>query len=390
MTDVPKNTLIYHHRTQAVDAQGIHIHEMCRAFRELGWNVEMVALVSDEAVGKVSRQGEAYDLLAKIPPFLYEILEIGYNFVGFWRLYRRAKRTKPSFIYERYSLFNFAGILVSVLTGIPLMEEINAPLVYEKKKYDHLFFVALARFIEKSIINFSHKTIVVTSSLRNMLLREGARRDKMIVMHNGVNRHDFFSNASPFEGKANPSKPSKGRFCTIGFVGWFRDWHGLAEVIRSMKDRNWGEKGVRLLLVGDGPSRPDLENEIHENGVESYVAITGEASRGQVLSHLAEIDIALQPAATSYACPMKLIEYMASGKAIVAPCQENIRELIAHEMNGLLFKPGDWKDFSGQVERLINDGEMIRRLGREARRTVINRGFTWKENARRVLDLFAR
>lgn len=387
MNDAYKNTLIYHHRTQAVDAQGIHIHEMCRAFRELGWNVEMVALVSDEAVGKVARQGEAFDLLAKIPPFLYEILEIGYNFVGFWKLYRRAKKTKPVFIYERYSLYNFAGILVSVLTGIPLVEEINAPLAYEKKKYDHLFFFALARFIEKSIINFSHKTIVVTDSLRNMLLREGARGDKMVVMHNGVNRHDFFSKANPFERKVNPSG---GHFCTIGFVGWFRNWHGLAEVVRRMKHRNWGESGVRFLLVGDGPSRPDLENEIYENGVESYVSITGEASRDQVLSHLAEIDIALQPAATPYACPMKLIEYMAAGKAIVAPRQENIQELIAHEINGLLFKPGDWKDFSGQVERLIDDGEMISRLGREARRTVLNRGFTWKENACGVLDLVAR
>lgn len=375
-----KGTLVYHHRTQAVDAQGIHIFEMCRAFRALGWQVEMVALVSDEAVGKVSRTGGLYEWLAKAPPVVYELMEIGYNVLGVVRLYRNVMSIRPDFIYERYSLYNFAGALVSRLTGIPLIEEINAPLVHEKKIYDHLYFPALAGRIEKWIVDFSHKTVAVTHVLRRMLIRDGARADKIVVMHNGVEPAEFPEEASRAESSG----------FTVGFVGWFRNWHGLAEVIRSMKDHGWGEKGVRLLLVGDGPARADLEAEIRRNRLEDFVRITGESTREEVRSCLREMDIALQPAATSYACPMKLIEYMASGKAIVAPKQANIMELIAHETNGLLFEPGDWKDFARQVQRLIDDRDMAARLGREARATISSRSLTWRDNARRVLELIRR
>jgi glycosyltransferase involved in cell wall biosynthesis len=380
MNAMPKPTMIYHHRTQAVDAQGIHIHEMCRAFRAIGWNVEMVALVSDEAVGKVSRRGGVFDLLSKLPPFLYEIMEIGYNFVGVCRLYRNVRRVRPAFIYERYSLYNFAGALVSAMTGVPLIEEINAPLAYEKQHYDRLHFPALARLIERCIVHGSRKTIAVTGVLRRMLIRDGAPAEKIVVMHNGVNPDEYI-------GRNEPPTPER---LVIGFVGWFRDWHGLAEVVRSMGTHRWGERGVRLLLVGDGPAREDLEAEIRRNEVADFVSITGEASREEVRTRLAEMDIALQPAATSYACPMKLIEYMAAGKAIVAPAQDNIMELLAHERNGLLFEPGNWKDFASRVERLIEDRELAASLGESARDTVRSRGLTWEDNARRVLRLLER
>ena len=372
-------TLIYHHRTQAADAQGIHIHEMCNAFRRLGWEVNMVALVSDEAVGKESREGYFYKFLSKMPKFAYELMEIGYGLIGIWRLWRAVIKQKPRFIYERYSIYNFAGAVISYLTGIPLIVEVNAPLAQEKHEYGHLYFPRLAQAVETAVINHSFRTIAVTHVLRRILIENGANPAKILVMYNGINL-DEFQDLDSFGGRHNQ--------ITLGFVGWFRNWHGLQEIIETLGQNRWEKLGVHLLLVGDGPARAEMEILIEQIGLKHAVTITGGVDRAAVRKHLAEMDIALQPAATSYACPMKLIEYMAAGKAIVAPAQTNVEELIVHGQNGLLFEPHDWKDFTSQVKRLIDNRNLLKEIGRAARETVWNRHLTWTDNAQRVLDLF--
>lgn len=370
--------LVYHHRTQATDAQGIHIWEMCRAFGRAGWRVEMVALVRDEAVGQESRKGGLFQALSMLPGWAYECLEIAYNLVGVWRLWRAVHKIKPAFIYERYSIYNAAGALVSLLTGIPLVEEVNAPLALEKKRYGTIYLPAVAQRIETWIINHSHRTVAVTEALRRILIDNGAVPDRIVVMPNGVNLEEF--------ARSGARRPADGGL-TLGFVGWFRDWHGLRELIEVMGSHRWRDRGIHLLLVGDGPSRPEIEHTVARWGLQRHVTITGALGRERVREMLDRMDVALQPAATEYASPMKLIEYMAAGKAVVAPDQPNIRELLVHERNALLFLPRNWEDFVRQIVRLVESPELLRQLGDAARRTVLTRPLTWDHNARRVLSL---
>ena len=368
---------IYHHRTQATDAQGIHINEMFNAFIRLGIDMKMVALVRDEALGKESREGLLGRISSEIPSLIYELMEIGFNLPGIFRLYRAVVKTRPLFIYERYSIYNLAGLVVSWLTGVPLIEEVNSPLAHEKKNYGNLHFPGLAQLIETFIINGSAKTIAVTESLKKMLVSKGANAKNIVVMLNGVNLVDYFVINDVKE------KPE----VVLGFIGWFRPWHGLEALIDIFGARKWHDQNVRLLLVGDGPLRGRLEKIIARLELEDHVSITGAVPRDRLGDYLKRIDIALQPAATSYACPMKLIEYMAAGKAIVAPDQPNIRELLVHEHNGLLFDPGNVAAQARQIELLLADGERISQLGRAARKTVETKALTWDHNAAQVMDL---
>lgn len=372
-------TLIYHHRTQAVDAQGIHIYEMCSAFRRLGWKVKMVSLVSDEAVGKEAREGFFYELISKIPKIIYEVMEIGYGLIGICRLWRAVVHHKPKFIYERYSIYNFAGAVVSRITGVPLIVEVNAPLAKEKREYERLYFPHLAQRVETAIVNNSFRTIAVTRVLRRILIENGAKEDKIVVMYNGVNPQEYRQFGDEMANRQNRT--------SVGFIGWFRNWHGLREIIQTMGKSRWDSRGVNLLLVGDGPARPEIEKLIEEYNLGGAVTITGEVDRAGVRKFLAEMDIALQPAATTYACPMKLIEYMAAGKAIIAPNQPNIQELLTHEENGLLFETQNWTHLTQQMERLLQNRDLMLRIGSAAKETVQKRRLTWEENARRVLAL---
>ena len=99
---------------------------------------------------------------------------------------------------------------------------------------------------------------------------------------------------------------------------------------------------------------------------------------------IARFDIALQPAAVAYASPLKVFEYMAAGRAIVAPDQPNLREALEHERTALLFDPARPGAFWAAVERLAQDAGLRARLGAAARREVEERDLTWAGNARRV------
>lgn len=371
------NVIIYHHRTQATDAQGIHIQEMCRAFTRNGFEIVSVSLVKNEAVGQESRDGTLYRIISVLPGFFYELLELGYNVVGVVRMLSAIRKHKPRFIYERYSIYNVSGVLAAKISRTPIFVEYNAPLAFEKSTYGNLSFQRLAQKVETWIANNATKTLTVTSVLRNILIRNGASQENIVVIPNGVNLSEY----------GPPQCREDATLITIGFVGWFRDWHGLVELVEALARHKVLGGTVKLLLVGDGPLRPRIEEVVAANGLEPHVRITGSCSRAEVRACLKEIDIAIQPAATAYASPMKLIEYMASGKAIIAPDQANIREYLQHGENALLFRAGDPDSLVSCILSLVKNSKLLYALGQKAHETVVSRKYTWDENVKRVLNL---
>jgi hypothetical protein len=122
--------IVYHHRTRSTDAQRIHIQEIVRAFEELGHTVEVVSLVSLNTAPEDARRdaGEAgWKKLVRKIPYAYEAVQLAYNLVGIPMLLVELLRRKTDFIYERYALFNFTGVVAARLCGIPLVLEVNSP-----------------------------------------------------------------------------------------------------------------------------------------------------------------------------------------------------------------------------------------------------------------------
>src|SRR5204863_4456733 len=99
-------------------------------------------------------------------------------------------------------------------------------------------------------------------------------------------------------------------------------------------------------------------------------------------------DIALQPSAVSYASPLKLFEYMACGRAIVAPDQPNIREILADGQNAILFDPTDKGALWQAIQRLAKCRSVRERLGRAALRDLESQDYTWHGNVLRVTAAF--
>jgi glycosyltransferase involved in cell wall biosynthesis len=184
-------------------------------------------------------------------------------------------------------------------------------------------------------------------------------------------------------GDAVRARLGLGADLTIGWAGILRDWHGLELLIEAVA----AVHGARLLIVGDGPARPQVEARIAALGATSRVALAGRVPHEEMPAHIAAMDVAVVAAdRTGVASPMKLLEYMAMGRAVVAPRLENVRDLVEDEVDGLLFEVGDAGALGAAVRRLAASAPLRQRLGGNARRKV-EQARNWRRNAEAVLAL---
>lgn len=377
--------ILYHHRTQADDAQGIHICEMVKAFKDLGHEVDIVALVQMDGIQRKKTKGAFWErMVAYIPRWFYEVMSLAYNLYGYWSLHRSITSRKPDLIYERYALNTFCGIWASRWFGIPLILEVNAPLHYEQAKLGRLVFRTFARFSERWICSNSTLTIVVSHVMKGFLTRNGVSNEKIMVVHNAIDPKKFHPNVS--ENLIRQRYGLEGKL-VVGFVGWFRRWHGLEMLLKVTSEVDLAGRDIRLLLVGDGPAFSDLYDFAKERKILPFVVFTGPVERDRIPDHIAAMDIAVQPSVTEYACPIKVIEYMGMAKCIIAPDQPNIREILDDEINSLLFKPGDQEDFKTVLMKVTESAEARHRLGQNAYQTLCKRKYLWSANADRTLNL---
>jgi glycosyltransferase involved in cell wall biosynthesis len=381
--------ILYHHRTRATDAQRVHIREIIRAFRQLGHEVDVVALADAEKPQEEAKREASESMAKKVAlrfPMAYELLQIAYN--GFavpwlvWKIWR--KRT--DFVYERYSLLNFSGVLAAALTGRPIVLEVNSPFAMEQFQQKEIRAVRFSAFMERVICNAATKVVVVSGPLRRIMIASGVQESRLALIPNGVNLDHLHSD----RGESLRTSMGLQDKVVIGFVGWFRKWHGLEFLLETFAASGLGCRGAVLLLIGDGPAMPTLRSYVQDNHLENEVLFAGPIPHEKIAPYLQMIDIAVQPAANEYCCPMKIIEYMGIAKPIVAPRQENIEELLTDGKNSELFKPADAAALSRSLAKLVADAELRLRLGRGALETVHNRGLLWAKNAERVVDLIAQ
>lgn len=376
--------ILYHHRTASKDGQAVHIEELIAALRELGHDVCVVGPASGESDGAMGRDADwVHRLKSMLPKSLYELLELGYTLIAYRRLMTAAKRFSPDFIYERYNLYLLSGLMLKRRLGIPLLLEVNAPLVAERGKFGGLGMPWLARWAEQTAWKGADHVLPVTRVLAEHISAAGVPSARITVIPNGINRAHFANAPEPEVAKKRLGVSGR---LVLGFTGFVRDWHGVDRVIRWMSTPLAPDNSL-LLVVGDGPVRSSLESLAKDLGLSERVRFTGVVNRDLVPDHVAAFDVALQPAVVPYASPLKLFEYLTLGKAVIAPRLPNIEEVLTDGENAKLFDPVDSGDFERALTRLCSDADLRTRLAVRAAETIDLLDLTWIGNARRVIEL---
>lgn len=377
--------ILYHHRTVSKDGMDVHISAMIGAFRALGHEVVLVA-PSLGARDFGGGSGWVDAIRARLPRFVGELLEFGYNLAAYRDLAKAIKAERPDAIYERYALFLLAGVWAKRRFKLPMALEINSPLFAERRDHGGLTLRPLGRWSERAAWRAADICLPVTHVLAADVRAAGIGEDRIVVIPNGIDPAEF---SPSVDGMGVRQRYALGNKIVLGFTGFVRPWHGLDRVIQAIAEMAT-QADVHLLVVGDGPIRQDLVDLSRVLGVSDRLTFTGIVQRAEMPAHVAAFDIALQPDATAYASPLKLVEYMAMGKAIVAPDQPNIRELLEPERTALLFDKADADSMRAALVRLILDGGLRERLGTAAAAEVMSRPLTWRANAERAVALMRK
>jgi glycosyltransferase involved in cell wall biosynthesis len=384
--------ILYHHRTQALDGQRVHIRELQDALRAAGHEVlEVAPVAAAETAGARPRRTWRrclFGLMARMAPRgVYDLLELGYNPIGYRKLARAIRTFRPDCIYERYASNTVAGAWASQKFGVPLLLEINSPLADEKLRLGTLRFYKLCRRLESYTLRHATAVLAVTGVLQHMIVnQEGMPPERIHVVQNGVRSKAF--RCSTAVRLARRQMLGLEDRVVIGAVSFFREWHGVDLLLRCVAQNRSVRERVSVLLVGKGPALPHLKALAGQLGLKGQVIFTGAVPHDQVPSYLAAIDIALIPRAVEYASPLKLFEYMAAGKAIIAPRQENLLEVLTEDEDALCFTPEDLMSLETALVQAVNDDALRYKLGEQARRTIDRRGLTWEGNAARVVQVF--
>lgn len=375
--------ILYHHRIASKDGQFVHIEELTHALKKRGHEIIMVgpAVVDSDQFG--GEGGFVAWLKKRMPGFIYELMEFAYALVAYYKLRKAVLEHRPDCLYERYNLYMPAGVWIKRKYKLPMLLEVNAPIFDERSKYHGIALPHLARWTEVFTWRGADKTLPVTQVLAQRVVDAGVPRERIEVIHNGIDYGKF--GTVPDTEAAKAKLGLSGRV-VLGFTGFMREWHGLERVVDLIAADTRGTR--HLLLVGDGPARAGIEQRARELKVSDRVTITGVVGREQVASYVAAFDVALQPDVVDYASPLKLFEYLALARPVVAPDKPNIREVLTHEQNALLFKADDPEAFTAAIARMADDGALRERLAQAARATIEQGGYTWDHNAQRVEALF--
>ncbi|MDB9340071.1 MULTISPECIES: glycosyltransferase family 4 protein [Cyanophyceae] len=282
------------------------------------------------------------------------------------------------FIYERYSLWSYGAMEFAKSQGIPGLLEVNSPLITEQAQHRGLIDQQGAETVAHRVFNAATALIAVSEAVKTYLINY-VDESQVHVIPNGVNPHRF----SVRDAATQPES------FTVGFVGTLKPWHGLPILSEAFALLSQRVPNAKLLIVGDGPERENLEAELAAKGLDAHTQFTGAVSPEQVPQLLAKMDVAVAPYAAQsdfYFSPLKVYEYMAAGLPVVVSRIGQLADLIDSGVNGILCPPGDAIALTNALEKLWRSPTLGYSLGQAARKTVIAH-HTWDAIAHQILHI---
>ncbi|HEY9230600.1 MAG TPA: glycosyltransferase family 4 protein [Blastocatellia bacterium] len=300
-----------------------------------------------------------------------------------------AAQSNIDFIYQRYSRFNWTGVVLSLVTGLPLALEFNGSEVWVARHWDPVGLLGLLKRFERLNLRAADLIFVVSHVQRRSLIASGIDARCIVVNPNGVDVEMFHPDCGGRELRNQLGLQDR---IVVGFTGTFGPWHGASVLAGAATRIN--DSRCHFLFIGDGDERTATENIIEAAGRRDHTTFTGRIAHHQVAVYLDACDILVSPHVPAadgsefFGSPTKLFEYMAMARPVVASRLGQIAGIIVDGDNGLLVEPNDTAALAQAIARLANDEALRRRLGVAARQTVIEQ-YTWRHNAARVFEAVA-
>ena len=286
---------------------------------------------------------------------------------------------KPDFIYERLSPFSGACSIIAKQNNIPHFLEINTPLADQGKKYRAMALSDVCEYMEKTTFANTSLIFATAMELKTWLINQGVSEEKIFIRPTAVDS-TLFSNEPPSIKDQFKDK------IVLGFVGGLKPWHDIEFLIKAFKIIAKDPK-YHLLIVGDGTMRSAIKKLIKE--LPDRVTWTGAINQEDVPKYVSSMDICVAPYPNLdffYYSPLKVYEYMAAGKPVIATKIGQLNEIVQEGVTGNLINPGDINSFVEAIKRLGNDSNLRISFGKAARVDALQ-NHTWEKRAETFLNV---
>ena len=377
----------------SVDGSGIHGRQFVKSFSQMA-NLATYPVLADNPLEPVHISPRIPSIFNRpLDHWLSTLVELGVFSREFVRSKRDIQRItqivstfQPHVIVARYQGMDFVASWLAESSNIPVVLEINAPIALENVAVRPSGRFKLYQRAEYRAWRSASAISVVSDVLKNLLIEQGVPYDKIVVNPNGADPCLFNPSVTSAELKREFQLDVFDKI--IGFTGTFRPWHGIDILVDAFQQILKLKPRTGLFLVGSGPMLGEIRNKIVSNGLSDNVRMSGHLPYERLPEAIAAMDICVAPYPPRYPfyfSPIKIMEYMAMAKPIVASSLGQITELLS-DGAGFLVPPGQKGVLAQQISALLTNESLAMESGHRARERVLQR-YTWEHNAQRVLRI---
>ncbi|MBI1379312.1 MAG: glycosyltransferase [Frankiales bacterium] len=290
--------------------------------------------------------------------------------------------------------------------ALALRERLGLPVVYEVRGFLEESWLSrrdgdqdegsstdryrLERELETWVMREADLVTTLGEVMRAEIVARGVDPDRVLVAPNAVDER--FLTASP---DARPLRRRLGIAddeVTVGVVSTLYRHEGVVTLVDAVARLLPDHPRVRLLVVGDGPERDAIRHRVQEAGIEDRTLLTGRVPFAEVHEYYAAVDVFCVPRirarVSDLVTPLKPVEAMATGRAVVASDVGGLREVVSDGVTGVLVEPDDAVALAGAIAPLLYDLDLRGRLG-DAARSWVAEHRTWSQVASRYRDAYA-
>jgi PEP-CTERM/exosortase A-associated glycosyltransferase len=276
--------------------------------------------------------------------------------------------------------------------GIPFVYELRAfwedAAVDQNKTSARSLRYRLSQKLEDYVVHRADAVVGISQSILDELTKRKTDPAKLFHVPNGVDVEKF---APLVRDEALAAKLGLGSEPVLGFIGSLYRWEGVAWLVRAVAELRCRGTPCKLLIVGDGEEMPAVREAVRELHAEDFIQILGKVPHDDIQRYYSVVNVLVYPRhsirLTELVTPLKPLEAMALGKAILGSDVGGIRELVQAEKTGVLYRADNVEDFCMQAQRLLSQTSLQRKLGDEAREFIM-REKDWKVLAQRYIDIY--
>jgi glycosyltransferase involved in cell wall biosynthesis len=246
-----------------------------------------------------------------------------------------------------------------------------------------------SRELETHCMRSADLVVTLGEAMREEIVSRGIPEDKIIIVPNAVSGE--FLRPLPDGAALKKTLGIADDEHVVGLVSSLVPHEGIGTLLEAVKILN--DRGVRTraLIVGDGPERGALQRQAATLGLDAI--FTGRVPMARVREFHAVLDVFVVPRTKDRVCqlvtPLKPVEAMASGLAVVVSAVSALGEIVKDKATGMQAPPQDAGALADCLQQLLGDPGLRKKLGDSAREWVAA-DRTWERNAQRYRDAYGR